>query len=290
MRKLTFVCLSLLIVMAGRADDWELIQSTDQLRAGDQIVFAYVEGGVTAAATLSSTAAKTAVWLAPVTSAFEDGVLTDIGEGTGVYTLVDASGVWKFEIEGAGGALYYLGATSAKRLSYSSDATNTWSVSVVSGEATIASTNTDYGKFCYSSSSSSARFSVYTSGNSLKSVQLFRRVVEERYALTYQGYPYSKTLCDNPTYPAGAEVRLSSGKPSKEGFKFAGWDFDGVIYQPGATLVMPEKEVTLKATWNEMTGIEDTAVRTKAVKQLRDGQLIIIRDGKEYNVLGARVK
>lgn len=34
-------------------------------------------------------------------------------------------------------------------------------------------------------------------------------------------------------------------------------------------------------------GIENTAVETKAAKSIRNGQLIIVRDGKTYNVLGA---
>lgn len=38
------------------------------------------------------------------------------------------------------------------------------------------------------------------------------------------------------------------------------------------------------------TGIEEVDVSAKAVKMVRDGQLLIIRDGKTFNALGAEVK
>ena len=40
----------------------------------------------------------------------------------------------------------------------------------------------------------------------------------------------------------------------------------------------------------DTTAIENTEVGAKAIKTIENGQLIIIRDGKRYNVTGARVK
>ena len=41
-----------------------------------------------------------------------------------------------------------------------------------------------------------------------------------------------------------------------------------------------------KASWY----IDNTEADIKAVKVLRDGQIYILRDGKEYNVMGVMVK
>ena len=38
------------------------------------------------------------------------------------------------------------------------------------------------------------------------------------------------------------------------------------------------------------TGIDNTAAETKAVKFYRNGQLVIEKNGKSYNALGAEVK
>lgn len=43
-------------------------------------------------------------------------------------------------------------------------------------------------------------------------------------------------------------------------------------------------------TKSEETAIDNAAVDTKAVKVIRDGQVIILRDGKTYNALGTEVK
>ena len=48
--------------------------------------------------------------------------------------------------------------------------------------------------------------------------------------------------------------------------------------------------VTLKAPKDEPTAIENTSLKaTKAQKVVRDGQIIIIRDGKTFNALGAQI-
>ena len=43
----------------------------------------------------------------------------------------------------------------------------------------------------------------------------------------------------------------------------------------------------IKITTEGGTGIENTAVENKAVKMFKDGQMVIVRDGKTYDVLGA---
>lgn len=42
--------------------------------------------------------------------------------------------------------------------------------------------------------------------------------------------------------------------------------------------------------WNEPTSVENVAAETKAVKVVRDGQVLILRNGVEYNLLGSEMK
>ena len=116
----------------------------------------------------------------------------------------------------------------------------------------------------------------------------------EEYTLTYQGFPYMKTVCANPTYAAGTIVKLSKGRPQIPGKWFDGWEYKGVVYDPGDSFVMPAEDVVLVPKLQDVgEGIEvvdGQQSKVKARKILRDGQLLIVRDGVEYNVIGERVK
>ena len=46
----------------------------------------------------------------------------------------------------------------------------------------------------------------------------------------------------------------------------------------------------VKITADKGTAIDNTAVEAKTTKIMRDGQMLIIRDGKTFNALGAEVK
>lgn len=112
------------------------------------------------------------------------------------------------------------------------------------------------------------------------------------WTVTYKGYPYKRTACDGPYYKSGATVTISSGKPvSAEGKEFQGWQYGTKIYQPGASFVMPDKDVELIPKWKgdeALEGVQSTEHR--AQKILRNGQLVIVRDGMEYDVLGNIIK
>ena len=291
MKKITTLCMSLLIAMTVSADEWTLVKDASTLRAGDQIVLGYAANGITAAASLSTNGSKTSYWMEPITSTFSGENLTSIGEGTGVFTLEGTEGAWKFAIEGTSGTVY-LGATAAKKLSYTGTATNTWAISIdAEGGATIASTNSTFGTLYYNSASTSNRFCIYTSTSGMKPINMYRSYTPDRYALVYEGYPYRKTACAEPTYEEGTAVKLSEGKPTKENDEFMGWVYGETTYQPGSTFVMPGQDAVLKALWkSESTGFEKVVEAPKATKVVRDGQLIIVRDGAEYNVIGARIK
>lgn len=46
-----------------------------------------------------------------------------------------------------------------------------------------------------------------------------------------------------------ATVTVKDGTPTKDGYIFGGWQFDGTVYQPGDEFPMPTKDVELKAWW-----------------------------------------
>lgn len=115
------------------------------------------------------------------------------------------------------------------------------------------------------------------------------------YSLTYQGFPYKKTQCADPTYPSGTKVKLSSGTvQNDEGQWLTGWKFNRRTYNLGAEFTMPAVDVVLVPVWGKsQQGIDDVTSQESKVesqKILRNGQLIIVRGGIEYNVLGARVR
>ena len=75
----------------------------------------------------------------------------------------------------------------------------------------------------------------------------------------------------------------------------------GIRYEIAATFhpetgaysfTMPAADVTIEATIEkkQATAISNTVVDTKATKRIENGQLLIIRDGKTYNVVGTVVR
>ena len=61
---------------------------------------------------------------------------------------------------------------------------------------------------------------------------------------------------------------------------------------PGApiTFEMPAADVTITTTFSIPTAIDNAEAAVKAEKVIRDGQVLILRDGKIFNALGAEVK
>ena len=290
MKKTTTLCLSLLIAMTAAAEEWTLVRDASSLQAGDQLVLAYADAAnskyVTATTTLTKT--NSASYMEPVASTFSDDLsqLTTLGANTAVFLLGGEPEAWTLSVEGASGYVK-LGATALKKLAWSG--TDTWKISITDGVAQIASTNAEYGRIQYNYNNGNPRFCNYA--GTMKDVSVYRLYVPPTYTLAYEGYPYLRTMCGLPAYKAGTAVQLSTGAPSKEGDEFLGWQYGETTYQPGATFTMPEEDVVLKALWkSEATGVKHVVEAPKATKQIRDGQLIIVRDGMEFNVLGVRVK
>jgi predicted transcriptional regulator len=53
---------------------------------------------------------------------------------------------------------------------------------------------------------------------------------------------------------------------------------------------MPGEEVTVSATFEvEATAVDNTEAAVKTVKVVRDGQVLILRDGKIFNIMGTEL-
>jgi len=94
-------------------------------------------------------------------------------------------------------------------------------------------------------------------------------------------------------YEVPEDVEVAIKAEPKEGYKFAGWkEGDTAVNtkdNPWKTYI--SKDVTITATFEaDDQAIDNTAVETKAVKRFVNGQLLIEKNGKFYDVTGAEVK
>ena len=124
----------------------------------------------------------------------------------------------------------------------------------------------------------------------------------------YTGWPKSADFTEagkpenwGPAYQAAHEVVLPTEPveedyvlptPVKEGYTFVGW-YDNAEGTGEAYTVIPAGWAgTLYAIWKQgpTTALENIAVEGKAVKAIITGQLVIIKNGVQYNAQGQVVK
>ena len=286
MKKVSILCLALLASVVLFADRWVRVTDASTLQEGDQVVFANSEHGHTASKSFTSSSSSIKA-LGYAVATFSENQITELDDNTAVFSLVKSGDNWKFAIQGATGT-FYLGATAVRKLAWSSG-TQTWTItSDAEGVITVASTNSSYGTIQYNYNSGDARFTVYTTSQT--PVELYRFVESQKFSVTYQGYPYNKVACEEPVYDEGTQVVLSEGRPTNGEFEFLGWEFDGQMYQPGETIVVPDKDVVLVAKWNDPQAIDETPMHVDAKKIIRDGQLVIVKENVMFNVLGERIQ
>ena len=114
---------------------------------------------------------------------------------------------------------------------------------------------------------------------------------QQKYELTYQGFPYAKTTCAIPSYVAGAEVQLSLGKPTNAEKTFLYWQYNGANYMPGATFIMPAQDVELIPVYEgDATATKNIEIHSSKQKVIRNGKLLIIHNGKTYNTTGQQIQ
>ncbi|MCQ2340502.1 MAG: InlB B-repeat-containing protein [Paludibacteraceae bacterium] len=156
----------------GSGPGWTIVTDASSLQAGDQLIIASNEVNKTA-----GDITGTNVYLSSVGSTFssDKSAISEVGSGTMIFTLGGTSSAWT--LENAGGDK--LGATEVKKLSWVSG-TNTWTISISDGNATIANTTDANGRFLGNNNSGGERFTTYASttspGESSKmyNVQLYR--------------------------------------------------------------------------------------------------------------------
>ena len=94
-----------------------------------------------------------------------------------------------------------------------------------------------------------------------------------------------------PTEPVDAPYTLPT--PVKEGYKFVGW-YDNAEGTGEAYTVIPAGwSGTLYAIWEAegpATALDNIAIEGKVVKTIINGQLIIMKDGVQYNAQGQVIK
>jgi len=276
--------MSLMIAMTVFADDWVLVGDASTLQAGDKLVIACNTQGATAGAYDASVSGLSIVQ--SVFSSAKD-FISSLGSGTLVFVLGGQKGAWT--LAAPDGQL--LASTGSRKLQVGGSGTNTWSISISNGNAVIDNTNPVCGSIQYNASAS-PRFYCHTAKQT--PVQLYRQTASgPKVRLSYQGFPYKRTGCEYPSYSAGSNVKLAvCPLKNAAGEVVIAWKYNDQTYEPGGLFTMPEEDVELVPVWGEpQEGIE--TVRTsdiKIQKVLLDGQLIIIRDGVAYTIMGAKVK
>ena len=161
---------------AGEAN-WTLVTDASTLAAGDLLVMACTSKGATAGDISSQI-------MASVTSTFGDNEISSLGDGTVQFTLGGSAGAWTLS-----NGNKKLGATAVKKVAWDSG-TQTWSISISGGDATIQNGTESYGRFLYNATS--PRFTTYTSNatSSMLLPQLYRKGA----GATYSNY---STTCEN---------------------------------------------------------------------------------------------
>lgn len=137
------------------------LTAASALSAGQEIIFASEASSVVAGG-LGSNA-----YLAKVeVSGFANGTIENLPSGAMVFKVGGSSGAWTFTSEEG-----VLGCSAAKKLTKGSG-TTTWSVSISGGNATVASTNSSFGKIFYNSKD--PRFTTYTTSTQ-QAIQIYAR-------------------------------------------------------------------------------------------------------------------
>lgn len=289
MKKLIIFCMSLMIAISGTAEEWELVTDASVLQAGDQVVLACSSKGKVAGTTIKSGSSSSSTrYMTAVDATFNGTELTAYSANTAIFTLSGDASAWTLTSQEG----KVLGATAAKNLAWD-NGTTTWTISIGNNnKAVVANTNSDFGSVQYNGQNNSNRFCNYTSTQT--SIQLYRLANSApSVTIAFDGFPYARTRCELPTFKAGSTYTLPTFVPEKDGHKLTAWQFAGEEYEPGAEFTVPETDVLFVPVWEGGQGIEVTGdglrVTGEWKKVVRDGQMIIIRDGIMYNVLGEQL-
>lgn len=260
------------------AEDWTRVTDPSVLTAGDRIVIACPAKGKAAGDVDVSKKIMTAV---PATFS-EDGSILISAPDALVFTLGGEKDLWTLS-DATGRTLGSSGVNDIGWNNY----VHTWIIEVQDGLLILQSTSTAYGRIIYNVYGHRFTTTNANVSTSMLLPTLYRKSYKE-YAFAYDGYPENTTRCVDIAYPEGQSIPLSKGQPVREGYTFAGWLYNGMIYQPGDTFVMPESDVALVAQWKANIGSDLPATRRQpaATKVLRDNTLYIVVGETTYDIMG----
>lgn len=155
-------------VKALVSESWSLVTDASTLKVGDELVIASNEKGVVAGniqtntTFLSTTNATLSEDMSTITKLDDNAVVFTLGGKADAWTLSNSEGKM-------------LGCTAARKVAWDKG-TTTWKISIgTSNDATIQSTNPNYGRFLYNDND--ARFTTYTSkpNTAMLLPQIYRR-------------------------------------------------------------------------------------------------------------------
>ncbi len=225
---------------------WTLVTDATTLKAGDKIILVSVDNKKINAAM------GTGKFLTAIDATFANNVLKNPTEGIYEILLGGKTGAWTLTTsEGI------LGTNAAKALNCKGTGTTTWTIEIDGdGNATISSTNAEYGKILYNTGS--PRFLNYTSNPSKSMVlpQIYRFELGSQggdeptpvtsYTVTFDVNGGNETIADQ-TVESGKLVSKPED-PTKEGHTFAGWLLNGEEYDFNTPVT---GNITLTASWTE---------------------------------------
>ena len=110
--------------------------------------------------------------------------------------------------------------------------------------------------------------------------QSFTTRGEYLYTVTFVDYDGTVLGTDKVAYGNSA---TAPAEPTRDGYLFDGWDADFSVVTD---------EMTVTAVYSVATALPDTQLpeSVRPIKLIRDGQLLILRDGKTYTVQGLQIK
>ena len=164
----------------GGAASWDLVTDASSLRSGDILVIASNTQGKTAGDISSAVMAEVAS-----TFSSDKSSITSLGSETIELTLGGTEGAWTLTSSNG-----KLGATAVKKLAWNSG-TQTWSISISGGDATIQNGTDSYGRFLHNTGST--RFTTYASDTNVSMLlpQLYRKSA----GVTYSDYTTTCVVC-----------------------------------------------------------------------------------------------
>ena len=202
-------CVVTVTQASSGSGEWTLVTNVSSLSSGDQLVIVCNSLGFTA----GNLSGK---FLTNISSTFSGDFskIENLGTGTMIFTLGGTSGSWT--LSNPSGSL--LGANGEKDLTFSGG-TSTWTITIdSSNDATIYSTNSNYGRILYNKSS--PRFTTYKSAVSTSMLlpQLYKM---EELTTTFktEAYDYASSFMTTTSVECGdLSVKQSTWNTLKSSF------------------------------------------------------------------------